>query len=91
MIQAGKVLNGRYKLLRHTREDGSGPVQEALEMFDLASDPLETRNLSQVEPERAAELSRRLDELLGREGALAPVVLSSDPETLDRLRALGYE
>ncbi len=60
------------------------------ELYHLDSDPGETRNLFESEPERSARMGVRLAELV--EGL--PKTLSSraqpDPETVARLRSLGY-
>lgn len=59
------------------------------ELYALASDPGETRNLAQDEPERLAALSARLDALLAdAPPAAAPGAL--DPRARARLAALGY-
>ncbi|MEM9915115.1 MAG: sulfatase [Planctomycetota bacterium] len=50
---AGAVRAGRYKLIEHF-EDGR------LELFDLANDISEARNLADEEPDRAAALHRQL-------------------------------
>jgi arylsulfatase A-like enzyme len=59
-------------------------------LFDLATDPLEERNLIDVEPQRAAALDTALDAwaATARPGATSPVMLT--PELRQRLRALGY-
>ena len=49
----GVVRDGDWKLIEHY-EDGR------VELFDLAADPGETRDLAPVEPKRAAELNARL-------------------------------
>jgi len=58
------------------------------ELYDLASDPGEQRNLIEQRPEQA----RRLRALLGGLELRAPVGSSglADEEVLDRLRVLGY-
>ena len=55
------------------------------ELYDLASDPQESRNLFSERRERAAELKR----LLPRVPA-APAAEPADAEEVRRLRALGY-
>jgi len=61
----GSVRAGRYKLVEFY-EDG-----RAL-LFDLVDDPGETRDISAQEPERAAELSRRLEQWRREVGAAMP-------------------
>lgn len=56
------VSDGRWKLIRYYRsEDGRG--SEQVQLFDLASDPWETRNLGD-HPEHAERLQRLEGELL---------------------------
>jgi arylsulfatase A-like enzyme/Flp pilus assembly protein TadD len=58
------------------------------ELYALASDPGETRNLAGEQP----ELARELDAVVEARGAARPVAanLAVDPEVTERLRALGY-
>jgi arylsulfatase A-like enzyme/Flp pilus assembly protein TadD len=58
------------------------------ELYDLAQDPGETRNLAAKMPTRAAELSA----LLGRfeQVPAGAAERSGDPQVLESLRALGY-
>lgn len=64
------------------------------ELYDLSTDPGETTNLVEKEPERAAGLEGRLEEVLERfggaavESAVAPGIV--DPEIEEQLRSLGY-
>ncbi|HVS13924.1 MAG TPA: sulfatase-like hydrolase/transferase, partial [Thermoanaerobaculia bacterium] len=63
------------------------------ELYDLAADPGETRNLYAGRPREAEELARRLAELreaieVGPEGAGRPREV--DAEALAQLQALGY-
>ncbi len=76
----------RWKYLRRSR-DG------AEELYDLQSDPGETRNLVTSEPDRRRELaefvSSRLIEL--KRGATPPAEdAPDDPETIEQLERLGY-
>lgn len=61
------------------------------ELFDLAADPGETKNLAEARPELAREmhdtLMQRRDQVLGRESGQPPVVA---PEIDERLKSLGY-
>jgi arylsulfatase A-like enzyme/Flp pilus assembly protein TadD len=59
------------------------------ELYDLSSDPGETRNLYASQRERARDLESRLDRLnaaVSRPAIPAPV----DPDAAARLRSLGY-
>jgi len=78
------IQSRRHKLIRNT-ELGS-------ELFDLESDPYETRNLAGTRPELEQELSQRLTGQLERLRASA---LPGTPEPVDAearraLEALGY-
>jgi arylsulfatase A-like enzyme len=57
------------------------------ELYDLAADPGETRNVIDERPEVAAALSERVDRVLADE---VPVEEKIDAAVLDRLRGLGY-
>lgn len=60
------VRAGDWKLVRDPREKLGDPPREALELYDLAADPAETRDLSVQEPERVAELGAVLAEFESR-------------------------
>lgn len=62
----------------------------AAEYYDLAEDPYEKEDLVDEKPERVAELLATLERIRASvEPAPAPT-FSTDPETIDKLRALGY-
>jgi arylsulfatase A-like enzyme len=65
---------------------GPGEVR----LYDLALDPLETRDLAREEPARAAELRAELERLLSGFRARSLPAVEADPGTLERLRGLGY-
>ena len=69
----------RYKYIRAPRP----------ELYDLAEDPAELRDLSADRPALVRELDQVLERRLARAPTLAPE-LSPDAETRDRLAALGY-
>jgi choline-sulfatase len=58
------------------------------ELYDLSSDPGETRNSGARDGPRLAEMQRELRAALARPAPSAAAEL--DPETAERLRALGY-
>jgi choline-sulfatase len=60
------------------------------ELYDLAQDPGETTNIYRGFSRRAEDLRLRLDALTKQEAAAAPERKSLDPDTLQRLAALGY-
>ena len=72
------LRSGRYKLIQTTRP----------ELYDLERDPEELQNLYDTRRDLADRLARALDQLSGGEVAGAPS--SVDPETRERLAALGY-
>ena len=60
------------------------------ELYDVQADPGETRNVYKAHSRRAEDLRLRLVEMAGRGVQAAPDEASLDPETLQRLAALGY-
>jgi len=72
------VVDGGWKLIAAPRP----------ELYDLAADPGETENLIDRQRRRARELQAALRAVEARPAATA--ASRDDPETLARLRALGY-
>jgi arylsulfatase A-like enzyme len=71
------ILAGATKLIRRF----DGPV----ELYDVADDPGETRDLSPERPEEVARLAARLDEWLAQEGAHLPAANPAyDPAAFER-------
>jgi arylsulfatase A-like enzyme/Tfp pilus assembly protein PilF len=60
------------------------------ELYDVQQDPGELRNVFGAHPRRAEDLRRRLEKVAGSGVQAAPDEASLDPETLQRLAALGY-
>ena len=58
------------------------------ELYDLAADPAEQRNLYASQRERARDLESRLDRVSAAAAASTPAPIDSDAAT--RLRSLGY-
>ncbi len=84
-------LNFGWAPLLALREEGYKYIDAPRpELYHLDSDPGETTNLFEREPERSAGMRARLAELVES----LPATLSSrdqpDPETVARLRSLGY-
>jgi len=84
-------LNFRWAPLVALRERGYKYIEAPRpELYDLSADPGETRNLFEADPGRARQMRSRLADLV----AALPASLSSrsqpDPETIARLRSLGY-
>lgn len=83
------LLDFGWSPLRAIRSDGWKYIAAPQpELYHLTTDSGETRNLIEEEPQRAAELARRVD-------AISPATLSvsasaTDPEAQQRLQALGY-
>jgi arylsulfatase A-like enzyme len=67
-----------------------GPDEGTRQLFDVARDPRERRNLAAEQPERAAQLEQRIADWRSRytRDETAPEAIS--PEDMERLRALGY-
>jgi arylsulfatase A-like enzyme/Tfp pilus assembly protein PilF len=60
------------------------------ELYDLAADAGETRNVFKANSARAEELRVRMEALAKAGGEKTPERQSLDPDTLQRLAALGY-
>jgi arylsulfatase A-like enzyme/Flp pilus assembly protein TadD len=70
---------------RYTYVDAPRP-----ELYDRSQDPGETRNVFKAYSQRAETLRVRLEEMSRTTDAQAPERKQLDPETLQRLAALGY-
>jgi broad specificity phosphatase PhoE len=78
-------IEKRYKYLHHVKGED--------ELYDLASDPHETRNLlEEGATEHAQRLRAALEQRVAelRRHEVAPVAPELDPQTREELRALGY-
>jgi len=74
------VRDGRFKYIEAPRP----------ELYDLREDPGESRNLFASMAARGQAMHRRLEEIAGSGAQAAPDRENLDPETLQRLAALGY-
>lgn len=77
------VRRGRLKLIINV-ETGQR------ELYDVEADPTEHEDLSRVRPELAGELYALMDRFFDRPDERQPNTLELDPETVERLRKLGY-
>ncbi len=60
------------------------------ELYDLESDPGETRNLADREPDRLRQMRAKLAKLVEGFPKSLSSRLQPDPETIEKLRSLGY-
>jgi arylsulfatase A-like enzyme len=67
-----------------------GPEEGTRQLFDVARDPRERRDVAAEEPERAAELERRIADWRAQHTREETAPEAISPEDLERLRALGY-
>jgi hypothetical protein len=78
--------------LQNTRDEARG--QERTELYDLAGDPSEQRNLLENPDAVSQNGVGELQALLGRFGnkvsVASAVSVDVDPSTKERLRQLGY-
>jgi arylsulfatase A-like enzyme/cytochrome c-type biogenesis protein CcmH/NrfG len=80
-----------WQHLRSVR-DGTWKYIEAPtpELYAIREDPGETRNVFKDHPRRAEELQQAIEKMAGSGALAAPDKATLDPETLQRLAALGY-
>lgn len=62
--------------------------ESILELYDLDTDPFETRNLAEKEPNRARQMVAKLKKWMGKGGN--QVVPAANSQEKELLRALGY-
>jgi arylsulfatase A-like enzyme/tetratricopeptide (TPR) repeat protein len=84
-------LNFRWAPLVALREDGFKYIEAPRpELYDLTRDPAETKNLVESDPDRVHRMRARLAEILRGFPEPQSARTEPDPETVARLRSLGY-
>ena len=83
------VWDGTYKLQTKLAEDAIEPLEDTLELYDIARDPGETLNLRDILPEEVERLQECLQGIDAKAAAERADNLD-DPEVIRRLRDLGY-
>lgn len=73
MVPGGAVRSGKYKLIEWY-EPKLLNQEKSIELFDLENDQGETVDLSETNPEKAAELQKMLDDWRTKVGAQMPTV-----------------
>ena len=89
---AHAVVDGKWKLIRNLRTPLRRP-RPNLELYDLATDPGEQRDVADEHPEVAARLAELVERWTAASLGLAAPSLNAadvDPEVLAQLEALGY-
>jgi arylsulfatase A-like enzyme len=67
------------------------PADRRVELYDIAADPRELRDLSRRDPLRTASMRAELEQIVrGDASSSAPRPVEMDPEVEEKLRALGY-
>jgi len=87
------LLTFGWSELRALRADGYKYISAPRpELYDVRTDPGELDDLASRDPDRAAAMGAALDAMVTGDDALgvAEQGTIADPETLDRLRSLGY-
>jgi arylsulfatase A-like enzyme len=70
----GAIREGDWKLIWHTL------LPQKIELYDIASDPSETKNVAADHPEKVAELQMRINELAGE--ASKPILLQIEVKNI---------
>ena len=78
-----------WLILEHLQPSPLGPFGKP-ELFDLANDPGEQRDLAASEPDRVAALRKPIERWIAKGPIARENVPHLDAEAIERLRALGY-
>ena len=84
------ILNRPYTLKDRTFFISPPPRVPAIELYDLAADPQEKKNIVDEKPAAARELNRRIIEIYKNSGVRKAAKVELDETLKERLRALGY-
>jgi arylsulfatase A-like enzyme len=85
LLRLRSIIHDDWKLIRY-----EAPTRREL-LFDLVTDPRETRSLSHAKRAELLKLDFRLHELLAEyEQAAEPEVIELTGESLEEVRSLGY-
>jgi arylsulfatase A-like enzyme len=77
---------GRYKLIYRPEY----PERQQFELYDLSTDPGESHNLAEEQPDRVQAMGGRLRSYLKQLSTTDPSPAPIDRQTIERLRSLGY-
>jgi arylsulfatase A-like enzyme len=87
-VRAYALRQGNWKVLGQKWRLRGEPG--GTELYDLAADPGELRNLAASDPARVREMMRRLDRYRTAPANAPSLVVLPDESTAERLRSLGY-
>jgi len=88
------LVTPRYKYIRHLKTKWTFPgypfKKGREELYDLAEDPAELKDLAAAKPELLAELRALLDRTKAGQAGFQGGEAKVDDKTLEQLRSLGY-
>jgi arylsulfatase A-like enzyme len=91
-IDATAIIDGQWKLIHNK---AGAPDRPEYELFDVANDPFDQKNLADQNPEVVKRLAKSIEgfRTMATAARLKPDAEATDkmtPEQLQRLRSLGY-
>ena len=91
-IEATAIIDGQWKLIHNK---AGAPDRPEYELFDVANDPLDQKNVAGQNPEVVKRLAKAIEgfRTMAAAARLKPDAEATDkmsPEQLQRLRSLGY-